>query len=209
MAQLFDGKTDSMAADVLNSIQWEIRYGALRGRAPDSNAFRAVIPNSDQSEGQFSITSAPIAGNQETVIHWHKDEDEIRFGIGSISEFSNAPPQVRQEQLDRTLQVAPIVSKTLEIVGKPYHQGDNYTAFQDPNTGILTVSAQGQKEPLLMAQKVDGQWKAMDVELANPYEPNLSDQHMKNFEATKQHLTTHFQSKAQRLSNPSAGGYEP
>ncbi|NEU76840.1 hypothetical protein PI95_031115 [Hassallia byssoidea VB512170] len=92
MAMMFDGTTDSVLADVLNSIRWEIRYNTLCGICDDTPSLAVVIPGADsdengvfQSEGAFSIINAPAAGNQKTTIAWYRDEGQVRFRIVEVT----------------------------------------------------------------------------------------------------------------------------
>jgi len=82
----FNGVTDSSISLALAQITWQIRYNVLTGECPNNQMFReAIAKNSCESEGRFSIKSAPIAGSQVTTINWYIDEDRVRFSIESIT----------------------------------------------------------------------------------------------------------------------------
>ncbi|BDA72416.1 hypothetical protein CAL7716_065820 [Calothrix sp. PCC 7716] len=93
MAMMFDGATDSVLADVLNNIRWEIHYNTLCGICDDTPSLAVVIPGAGpddngvlQSEGTFSIINAPAAGNQKTTIAWYRDEGKVKFRIVGVTD---------------------------------------------------------------------------------------------------------------------------
>jgi hypothetical protein len=79
-------------ANFLHSIEWRISYNVLQGHSQDSIEFRSCIPGAEADEegnlpnyGEFTLTSAPLSGNQETVIQWRSDEGQVTYFLISVS----------------------------------------------------------------------------------------------------------------------------
>ena len=83
--KVYNGTTDNSVAEALSQIQWQIAYNLLRGYSPYNKLFRDEI-GKGMMEGEFFITSAPIAGSQVTTVSWYVDEERVRYSIKSISE---------------------------------------------------------------------------------------------------------------------------
>ena len=79
-------------ADFLHSIEWRISHNILIGYSPDTREFRTCIPGAEADEqgklpdyGEFTLTSAPISGNQTTTIQWRSDEGQVTYSLLSVS----------------------------------------------------------------------------------------------------------------------------
>ena len=79
-------------AAFLHSIEWRISHNVLIGYSPDNPEFRTCIPGAAADEqgklpdyGEFTLTSAPLTGNQTTKIQWRSDEGQVTYYLLSVS----------------------------------------------------------------------------------------------------------------------------
>ena len=86
------GYLHSQSSNFLHSIEWRISHNVLIGYSPDTPEFRTCIPGAEADEqgklpayGEFTLTSAPLTGNQETKIRWRSDEGQVTYYLLSVS----------------------------------------------------------------------------------------------------------------------------
>lgn len=71
-----------------------------------------------------------------------------------------SPSIGQQVQQQRTQFVADVVARTLDLVGRHEHSGDEYAAKWNAQTGELTLLAAGEDTPRMVAKLEEGRWKA-------------------------------------------------
>jgi hypothetical protein len=115
--------------------------------------------------------------------------------------YLQANPQLAQSlspqqlQAERTQAIAPTVKAYLDLAETHHHQGQQYVATWD--SGSRTLSLVGDNQLKMLARQDDSQWQSLPVPLAEPAQPNLTDEDVSHFQALAPRIQAELEERRQ------------
>ncbi len=142
---------------------------------------RVLDPKAGEMVNAWILETPVEEKAYQTQVSQPSDKAVAQSQKPSVIDLNQGKDTPHQQQAQRTVEVAKIVTDLLCYHETSQHSGKQYTANWDRTSKTLSLVSNTKNEVLMMAQYHQGSWHPLPVPLSDRHSPNLTDADLSHF----------------------------